>query len=219
MMLAAVAAAAFVLLSERAAILADSPGATPVATTTPLVITEDTMRLLPPFDPQAIATMAPPPCVERYRNKYRQYRYITLGWGIYIIDGCSLIGPDGQVLSEAEADELVVEREAARLRSEAEAPDIDAGDQPWARAIRELELLDGSKIKLPSDVRVVDYIISRGQCLRPELFCSIPPYHKLERGDSVIWVDSNGVGFSHWSDDEEIDPDAFPFLTRIEIER
>ena len=163
-MLAVTAVLVLVVISGRTSIRAEDPPDAPVAaTTTPLVITEETMHLLPPLDLSIVPTVVPPPCVKRHMEKYSYSSNwylgkpkITRAWGIGRPNGCALIGPDGNVISEEEADRLLAESEPARVRWEAEKQDRMQGE--WA-SWREISLVDGSKLKLPHDVRIVDYSV------------------------------------------------------------
>ena len=193
--------------------LTGSRGILAQAEPTPFILTEETLHLLPPFDFNLVPTVVPPPCVERYREKYRPYRYIKLQWGSYNANGCTLTGPSGRGITEAEADALV----AKRGRSDS----IESGNQTRDTFVdprtlaREIFLRDGSKIKLPSDVRIVE-VESAIRINCPRRNCRKPPFYKLQNGDSVIWIDSKGVGFEFHFDDDEINPDAFPFITEVE---
>ena len=172
---------------------------------TPVVITEETMHLLPPFDLNAIPTIAQPPCMEELERKYG--RYFNLGYGR---NGNCSIRVDGRYLTESQADALIVKREAEESkRARAARSAYDAAMQARLAA-RTIELRDGRTIKLPSDVRIVEIRGSLIQCVTG-WFCPQTPFYKLVRGQSVVWTDANGVAFSF--DGDDIDPDARRFLT------
>ena len=203
------ASGALLLLAVAVALVigsSDSPGILAQVEPTPVVITEETMHLLPPFDPNAIPTIVPPPCRERLKRKYDSYRYVTLGYGK---DYCS-IRLGNRYLTETQADEYIAKRkveESGRVRAESSAYEKAFQARLAARTI---ELRDGRTINLPNDVRIVNIRGPLISCVTG-WFCPQVPFYKLARGNSIVWMDSNGVAFSFGDDD--IDPDAFPFLT------
>ena len=180
---------------------------------TPVVITEETMHLLPPFDPNAIPTIVPPPCVERLERKYDSYRYFSLE---YTSDNCSLqLG--NRYLTESQADELIAEREAENQERAAQSAPVDekAAFRAELAKIRTLNFQDGETVELPDDVRVTDYTGYDFFC-KGGRYCPISPQYRLVRGDSVVWVDGRGFMMAFKDDmPEEIDPSAFPFLTDL----
>ena len=179
---------------------------------TPVVITEETMHLLPPFDPNAIPTMVPPPCAEKLKRKYDSYHYFGFGYGS---SNCWLTLGDRNI-TEAQADEYIAKREAEKSEQAAFSAQTDeaAAFRAELALIRTIKFYDGTKVELPDDVRIEDYTIIDPFC-EPGTYCFKSPQYRLVRGDSVVWVDGRGNMMSFMDDmPEEIDPSAFPFLTK-----
>ena len=195
--LVVVAVLGVTFLSERSPIRADDPEPSSTATSTQATTTM----------PERFPTPLPdPPCYEEFERKYGQYSFLTIGTGK---TNCVLYGPGGDIISEAEAFLLIAERERTA-----------AATQEWVDPVlsaRSITLADGRVIHLPDDVHIADFVHAlEFQCLfQRSTFCPVIPFYKLARGDSIIWVDSNGVGFKGLYGDE-IAPDAFPFITEIE---
>ena len=203
--LAVVAALGVTFLSERSPIRADDPAQTDTATSTQATTTKEI-----PFDPSAIPTIVPPPCVEEVRRKYAPHPDISFG---YTATQCNLRDSDGNYISEAQAFLMMAEWE----RKKAQEAQNAAATQEWVDpelSARSITLRDGSVVNLPDDVRIVEierYV--RYSCVVGK-HCPEAPVYTLARGDSIIHVDTHGVGFGTKG---LIDPAAFSFIPRIEV--
>ena len=164
-------------------------GVTPTPTSAPLVITEDTMHLLPPLDLTAVRQYPEPPCVEKFRRKYSQGTGITISFNE---TRCHLKDRNGRYITEAEADDLVAQRAA-----------MAAASGKWVNPVlsaRSITLLDGTVVNLPDDVKIAARHEPRLSCSGP---CPRIPLYKLVRGDSVIWIDSMGYVINYYGDVSE----------------
>ncbi len=167
LILVAAVVAVFLGLSGSRGILAQ-------ADPTPVVITEETMHLLPPFDPNAVPDWPDPPCLEDLKNPYDLYPTISIS---ITKDSCYLYGPSGRVISEAQAQEMI---SAGRVTTSgtrtaqiggntasqiSSGPTRHLGDglvgtsgdarsANVGTSVESIELDDGSVIQLPSDVRI-----------------------------------------------------------------
>ena len=165
-------------------------GVTPTPTSAPLVITEDTMHLLPPLDLTAVRQYPDPPCLEKFSRKYGLH-----GAGITISFNetrCHLKDRNGRYITEAEADDLVAQRAA-----------MAAASGKWVNPVlsaRSITLLDGTVVNLPDDVKIAARHEPRLSCSGP---CPRIPLYKLVRGDSVIWIDSMGYVINYYGDVSE----------------
>ena len=198
---AVVAVLGVTFLSERSPIRADDPEPSSTATSTQAV------GAMPAVFPTPLPD---PPCYEEFERKYGQYTFLMIGTGE---TNCVLYGPGGDIISEAEAFLLIAEWE----RKKAQAAQTAAATQEWVDpelSARSITLRDGSVVNLPDDVRIVEieryvkYICVEGE------YCPEAPVYTLARGDSIIHMDSHGVGFGRKG---RIDPDAFSFIPRIEV--
>ena len=194
-------------LSERSPIRADDPAPTATATSTQATTTKENS-----FDPSAIPTIVPPPCVEEVRRKYAPHPDISFG---YTATQCNLRDSDGNYISEAQAFLMMAEWEREKAQAAQNAAATEETVDP-ALSARSITLRDGSVVNLPDDVRIVEverYV--KILCVVGE-YCPKPPLYLLERGNSTmwIWMDSHGVGYGSSG---RIDPDDFSFLPRIEL--
>ena len=194
-------------LSGRSPIRADDPAPTATATSTQLARATEI-----PFDPNAIPTIVPPPCVEEVRRKYAPHPDISFG---YTATQCNLRDSDGNYISEAQAFLMMAEWEWEKAQAAQNAAATEETVDPELSA-RSITLRDGSVVHLPDDVRIVEikrgieYLCGVGQ------YCPEAPVYKLVRGSFTIMMDTHGVGFGRRG---RIDPDAFRFLPRIEVFR
>ena len=178
------------VLLSLALSLSGSRGILAQAEPTPLVITEETMHLLPPFDPNAIPTIARPPCMEELDRKYDGYPYVTLGYGR---NGNCHIRVDDRYLTESQTDELVARREAATRARRAQR-DEEAEFRAYLASIREISFNDGTTVKLPRDVRVDNVLLRHVLCA--DSYCPGFPQYRLIRGQSCGWM---GMGSCYGS--------------------
>ena len=133
-------------LSDRSPIRADDPTPTPTSTQA------TTTKEIPPFDLTAIPHWPDPPCAEEFERKYGRYTYF-----IHSITEthCSLKGPDGNYLSEAEALLMMAEWERKKAQAAQNAAATEETVDP-ALSARSITLSDGTVIDLPDDVKIIE---------------------------------------------------------------
>ena len=183
---------------------------------TPGAITDDSQfPTAGPFNPQDVPTMVIPDCYEEFVARQRRDRIplmLSVGSGP---DSCVFVDKTGRYYTESMVLELIAEvrvKEALERHQRAQV-DEEAEMRAWLASIRSITFYDGTTVKLPSDVSV-DRVANVDITCVPGEYCPQSPLYRLVRGKSVVWVDFHGY-MTTWDDDrpEDVDPDAFPFLT------